>query len=318
MVADDGRDEMHQYFKGVLLVLLSAFGFGLMPIFALYAYRGGINVATLLFIRFTLATALFLVYILIKHRRITLNFKDLLHLFILGGVCYTLQSTFYLTAVRHITPSLAALLLYSFPIYVVILSCIFEREKLTRMTIASIGVSFAGVLLILGTSYGRISGLGVVLALGAALVYSVYIMLGNRVIKTIPPIITSTFVSMFAGIGVIAVSLFTENLNFSFSPTVWVHIFGLTVFCTIIAILAFFRGIELLGPVRASILSMTEPLFTTISAVILLQDRLTAMQAVGGAAVLTGAILITKARQVQSSANMEQESCINEVPLREG
>lgn len=288
---------MQQHLKGILLVLLSAFGFGLMPIFALYAYRSDINVATLLFIRFALASFLFLTYVLIKYRGISLQKRDLYYLFILGGVCYTLQSTFYLTAVRYIAPSLAALLLYTYPIIVVSLSCILEREKLTRLTAVSISISFIGVLLILGTSYGQISGIGILLALGAAVVYSIYIMLGNRVIKSIPPLITSTFVSIFAGFGILVVSLFTEGLTFTFSPTAWVPITGLIFFSTIVAILTFFRGIELLGPTRASILSMTEPLFTTISAVILFQDRLTTLQAVGGAAVLTGAILITKTRQ---------------------
>jgi drug/metabolite transporter (DMT)-like permease len=288
---------MQQHFKGALLVLLSAFGFGLIPIFALYAYRSDINVSTLLFIRFALATILFLAYVLIKYRRINLSLRSLFYLFLLGGVCYTLQSTFYFTAVRYIAPSLAALLLYTYPITVVFLSCILDRERLTRLTVISIAISFTGVLLILGTSYGQISGVGILLALGAALIYSAYIILGNRVIKTIPPIITSTFVSMFAGMGVLIVSLFTENLNFTFRAGAWVPIFGLIIFSTILAILSFFRGIELLGPSKASILSMTEPLFTTISAVILLQDRLTPLQTIGGAAVLTGAILITKARQ---------------------
>ncbi len=297
---------MQQHLKGVLLVLLSAFGFGLMPIFALYAYRGDINVATLLFIRFALASLLFLTYVLIKYRRITLTKKDLYYLFILGGLCYTLQSTFYLTAVRYIAPSLAALLLYTYPIVVVSLSCIFERERLTRLTAVSISISFIGVLLILGTAYGQISGIGILLALGAAAVYSIYIILGNRVIKSIPPIITSTFVSIFAGMGILVVSLFTEGLNFTFSPAAWAPISGLIFFSTIIAILTFFRGIELLGPSRASILSMTEPLFTTLSAVILFQDRLTPLQAVGGSAVLIGAILITKTRQVAPRPTLEK------------
>ena len=288
---------MQPYIKGVLLVLLSAFGFGLIPIFALFAYRGDINVPTLLFIRFMLAALFFLAYIFYKFRRITLKPRDLFYLFLLGGVCYTAQSTLYFSAVRYISPTLAALLLYTYPVYVMLLAALIDRERLTRLTVASVSISFFGVLLILGTSYGQINGSGIALALSAAVVYSVYIMLGNRVIKTIPPVVTSTFIALFAGIGVAVTSLFSERLDFSFSPGTWVHIFGLVIFATLIAILFFFRGIELLGPTKASILSMTEPLFTTICAVILFQDRLTLLQALGGAAVLTGAVLITKARQ---------------------
>ncbi|HOL17525.1 MAG TPA: DMT family transporter [Bacillota bacterium] len=287
---------MQQYLKGVALVLLSAFGFGMIPIFALYAYQSNINVTTLLLIRFTLAAVIFLVYVLIKHRRIALKRSDLFYFFLLGGVCYTLQSAFYFSAVRYIAPSLASLLLYTYPLIVVILATIIDRDKPTRMMVVSAAVSFVGVLLILGTSYGRINGTGIVLALSAALVYSTYIIMGNRVLKSTPPLITSTFVSLFAGAGILVVSLFTEKISFAFAAAAWLPALGLVFFSTIIGIFAFFRGIEILGPARASILSMTEPLFTTISAVILLQDRLTPLQAAGGIAVLTGAVLITRAR----------------------
>lgn len=288
---------MKQSFKGVLLVLFSAFGFGLIPVFGIYAYRGGINVSTLLFIRFVLATVFFLAYLFAKGIRINLKARDLYRLFFLGGVCYTLHSTCYLTSVRYISPSLASLLLYTYPIIVVLLSRIFEREKLTRPVAMSIIISFAGVLLIVGTSYGRVDPRGVGLVLITSLVYATYILLVNRFIKTIPPLIASTFVSLFAGFGVFGLSLLTEKLNFTFSATVWLPIFGLIIFSTLLAILTFYQGIELLGPTRASIVSMTEPLFTTISAVILFQERLTLNQALGGASVIAGAVLIALARQ---------------------
>lgn len=288
---------MQQSVKGGLLVLLSALGFGLIPIFGLYAYGGGINVSTLLFIRFALATLFFLAYILIKGYRINLKRRDLYRLFLLGAVFYTLHSTFYLTSVRYITPSLASLLLYTYPIIVVFLSCIFEGGKLTRPVVTSMVISFTGVLLILGTSYGQFHGTGIALALTTSLVYATYIILVNRLIKTIPPVIASTFVSLFAGVGIVGLSLFTERLSFTFSPVVWLPICGLVFFSTIMAILAFYQGIELLGPAKASILSMTEPLFTTVISAVLFQERLTIMQVVGGVAVLSGAVLITRARQ---------------------
>lgn len=58
------------------------------------------------------------------------------------------------------------------------------------------------------------------------------------------------------------------------------HLIRLPIFCLIIfstppAILTFYQGIELLCPTRVSIISITEPLFTTISAMILFQERST-------------------------------------------
>lgn len=267
-----------------------------MPLFALYAYRSGINVSTLLLIRFAVATLLLLGYTFTSRRLRAdagLRPAELFHLFLLGGICYTLQSTFYFTAIRHIAPSLAALLLYIYPILVVLADCLIERQKAAPLTIASVGISFAGVMLILGTAYGQINSTGIILALGAAVVYSVYIILGHRVIKEVAPFTATTFITAFAGVGVFATSFFTETLSFSFRAAAWGPIAGLALFSTVVAILAFFRGLELLGPAQASILSMSEPLFTVLGAMLLFQERLTAAQIVGGAAVLAGAVLVT-------------------------
>ena len=222
-----------------------------MPLFALYAYRSGINVSTLLLIRFAVATLLLLGYTFTSRRLRAdagLRPAELFHLFLLGGICYTLQSTFYFTAIRHIAPSLAALLLYIYPILVVLADCLIESQKPEPRTIASVGISFAGVMLILGAAYGQINSTGIILALGAAVVYSVYIILGHRVIKEVAPFTATTFITAFAGVGVFATSFFTEPLSFSFRAAAWGPIAGLALFSTVVAILAFFRGLELLGP----------------------------------------------------------------------
>ena len=286
---------MYRQLKGALLVLLSACGYGLAPLFAFYAYRYGINVPTLLLFRFVLAALFLLSFLLLTRRRLAVagvQPRELFYLFLLGGICYTLSSTFYFTSIRYITASLATLILYAYPILVVLLDCLLKFQKPTLLTAVSGGISFAGVLLMVGTVYGVTNGFGVLLSFGAALAYSIFIILGHRVIKGVEPLTATTFITVFTGVGILVTSFFTTPLDFSFQTPVWGYIGGIALFSTIIAILTFFRGLELLGPVRASILSMSEPLFTVLGTVILLQERLTAVQLFGGAAVLTGAVLV--------------------------
>jgi drug/metabolite transporter (DMT)-like permease len=287
---------MYRQLKGVLLVLLSACGFGATPLFALYAYQYGINVPTLLLLRFALAALFLLIFLFASRRRRAaagVRARELFYLFLLGGICYTLSSTFYFTAICYITASLATLILYTYPILVVLMDCMLEFQKPAPLTTTSGGISFAGVLLMVGTVYGAINGVGVFLALGAALTYSTFIILGHRVIKQVAPLTATTFVTAFAGVGILVTSFFTTPLDFSFRAPAWGYIAGLALFSTVVAILFFFWGLELLGPVRVSILSMSEPLFTVLGTVILLQERLTAVQLFGGAAVLAGAVLVT-------------------------
>ena len=117
---------------GVALVILSALGFSIMPLMALYAYDYKITVSTLLLIRFTTASVIFFIYIALFIKKTGITGKSILHFIFLGGVCYTLQSTFYFNSVKFISPSLAVLMLYTFPVFVSVLSYLFFGERLRK------------------------------------------------------------------------------------------------------------------------------------------------------------------------------------------
>lgn len=282
---------------GLLLVLVSALGFGLIPIFALFAYRGRINVLTLLAIRFAVSATVLILYLLLRRRRVLGQLRGALPGLFLLGLCYTLQSGFYFSAVRYISASLASILLYSYPAFVCLLAFLFEKERPTPRTLLALGISLAGVLLVLGSSLGRINTIGVLLALGAAVVYSIYITAANRVLRKVEPLVSLTWVTVMTTVIYLAASLALGDLDFGFAPATWIWIALIIGVSTLLAIFAFFRGLELLGPSRAAIVSMTEPLFTIGAATLLFGERLGWQQIVGGILVLGGTVLVTTTRQ---------------------
>ena len=292
---------MKDLYKGSILLFLSAFGFGILPIFALYAYKAGISITTLLFLRFFIAAILFFIYTFLKIKKISLTKSQLFSLFLLGGVGYNLQARFYFSSLQYIPASLTALLLYTYPIVVTALAFFIDKEKITGKLLVSVGISFVGLILILGTSVGKINGLGILLALGASLVYSLYIVLGNRVVKKIPPLVTSAFISLFASAGVLILGGLLGDINFNFQKTAWPPVLGLVLFSTVLSILTFFRGLELLGPTKASILSMIEPVFTIILSAAVLQDKPAFFQLAGGAIVLVGSIMVILSKDQNKS-----------------
>ena len=281
---------------GLLLVLYSALGFGLIPIFALLAYRGGINVVTLLAIRFALSGLVLFAFLLARGRGVLRQALSALPSLLGLGLCYTLQSGFYFSAVRHISASLASILLYSYPAFVCLLAFLVEREKLTARTLLALAVSLAGVILVLGSSLGAASPAGVLLALGAALVYSLYITLANRVLRSVQPVVAMAVVTLVTSVIYLGLGLATGSLSFAFAPTAWLPIALLIGVSTLLAIFAFFRGLAILGSNRASIVSMTEPLFTIGISILVFGDRLGWQQIVGGVLVLGGTVLVTTAR----------------------
>lgn len=277
---------------GAFLVSVSAVGFGVMPILALYAYAGGANVASLLVLRFSLTSMALFACIAGQGTKVQLTRRQLLSLAVLGGVLYALQANLYLHAVRFVSPALAALVLYTYPVLVALLSFVIDREVIQASTALAILLCFAGVAMIVGVSGAQANLTGILLALGAAATYSCYIVVSNRVIKQLPPLVTSAFVALFAALSLLVTGAATHALQFSFSAQAWLAILGVTLFSTIMAMLTFFAGLERIGSTRAAIISAFEPLVTTGFSALLFHERLTALQAAGGLAVLLGAILV--------------------------
>ena len=289
---------MKKTYLGVLLVVLSAAGYGFLPIFASYAYRNHISVQTLLFLRFSMAFALFLAYMLIRRVPWNMTLRGLLPLVFLGGVCYTLHSTFYFTSLLYISASMAVLLFYTYPMVVAVFSFIIHREKPGPGVIAALVLSFGGLLLILlsGEGTGPVGMAGILLALAAALVYSSYVLVGNRVVRKNSPIVTSTLITLFTAMGILATGLVKGSIRFDFGTGAWIPTVCLALVCTVLPIFTFFKGLEILGSTRTSMLSMMEPVFTVLYSALLLNSLLTPLQMLGGVAVLAGAFLITASK----------------------
>jgi len=296
--------------KGYGLVLLSATGFAFIPIFALYAYDSGVTVTTLLFLRFALAALFFFMYVSFKKKKWKVSLSQLFYLFLLGGIFYTMQSSFYFNAVKYIPSSLAALLLYLNPIFVAVFSFFINQEALTKRTIIAIVVSFSGMLLVLGAPGGKIQPLGIVLAVGAAMIYSIYIILGNKVTAHVPPITASAYIALFAALSFFVWGIASGTLHFQFDAKGWLPIIGTSFVSSVLAMLTFFAGMNIIGPTNAAILSMLEPVITFLLSMVFLQERMSFIQMIGGLIVLSGAMLVAMGKK-QKNEKKEKKASIS-------
>jgi drug/metabolite transporter (DMT)-like permease len=288
---------MNSFQKGVFLVLVSALAFSFLPIFTTYAYKSGLSISTLLLIRFFSSSTLFFLYSIKNKENIKLDKKSLLSLFLLGAVGYNLQSRFYLSSLKYVSPSLAALFLYTYPVIVSILSFITEKEKISNKAILSMLLSFSGLFLVLGSSFESIDIRGIIFASAASFVYSLYIIAGNKAIKVASPIVASAYIAFFSALGTFVIGFASKDLNLNFSISSLFPIIGIVLISTVIAMMSFFKGMEILGPTKTSVISLMEAVFTVMLSSLILKEHLTPIQFIGGFAVLLGAYIIIKSHK---------------------
>jgi drug/metabolite transporter (DMT)-like permease len=213
--------------------------------------------------------------------------------FAMGAVGYAAQSGGYFGALTRISASLTALLLYVYPALVCIGAVALGRDRLDRRRILALLLATGGAVLVLaGTGTGDLDALGVALGLGAAVAYSVYILVADRVVVHIEPFLFSALIATGAGCTLWAAGVVSGSLDLGFRAGGWGWIAGLALASTVLPISAFLAGLPKVGPSTASIVSTAEPIVSVVMAMIWFGDRLGVMQALGGTLVLVAVVLL--------------------------
>jgi drug/metabolite transporter (DMT)-like permease len=290
------RAERPPSLAGVVLCVASGVAFGLAAVFAKESYRAGLNVSTMLATRFAIAAALF--WIIVAIRRPQLPTKRVVGMCIgLGTVGYALQSGGYFAALQHMDASMVGLVLYVYPALVLVLALSLRRERLDQRKLVALGLSLGGLVLLLRTGHaGTVTTVGLLLALGAAVIYAIYITVASTLPHGLDVYVMSAIVCTGSTVSIGAFGAATGSLHAPHDASGWMWVAMLAIVPTGVAIACFFGGLRRVGASTAAILSCVEPVVTATSAVIVYGDRLTAGQIVGGSAVL-GAVVVLQARR---------------------
>lgn len=278
---------------GVLYCLGSAAGFGAMGIFAKFAYASDMSVLTLLSVRFGLAALVFWGIVAMSAFALPRRATVVMALFI-GLVLYSAQSELLFSGLKHLDASLASLLAYVYPAMVTIAAVLVGRERLALRRVCALLLATLGVFLVLwgGSPGAQISLFGVILVISSSVVYTIYILVSDAAMRDIEPLLLATLVSTGAATYFITRGLIEGQLGFNFGIGGWWPLVALSLLSTVMAITFFFQGISRVGPTAASIISTVEPPTTLILAFLLLGERLTVLQGLGGMLVLSAVITL--------------------------
>ncbi|MCG8477853.1 MAG: DMT family transporter [Spirochaetales bacterium] len=276
---------------GMLVVVVSAVSFGMMPLFAQLAYDEGVSTVSLLFFRFGVAAIVMTAVVLRRGDRFPRR-RALVGLALMGGVGYVGQSFSFFSAMTLANVGLAVILLYLHPAIVAVLSVVLLRERLTPLRAGAVALAFVGTVLTVGPQLDA-RPLGVLFGVASAVIYSGYIMVGTRTLKNTSPLSGSVIVMASAGLvfGGLAAA---QGLTVPTSVVGWTGILGVAVVSTVVAVTLFLVGLTAIGPTNASVLSTFEPVTAVVLAALFLDEPIGVAVAAGGACILGAAIILAR------------------------
>ncbi|GAB2647576.1 hypothetical protein GCM10009743_23790 [Kribbella swartbergensis] len=264
-----------------------------MAVFGKLAYDAGVSVDALLLVRFGLAGGLLIAVALARGALRRLPRRAVLAGLGLGVFGYAAQAGLYFSALARIDASMVALILYLYPVLVMAGAILLGRERASRRRVWALGIALTGIVLVLsGATTGHFDWLGGLLALGAALTYTGYILVGDRVTADVPPLALTALVCTGAFGTFLVVGSLRGGPDLGFAPIGWLWLAALALVSTVGAILLFFAGMARVGPSVASILSILEPVVTVVAAAAVFGETLSVTQWLGGSLVLAAVLVV--------------------------
>jgi drug/metabolite transporter (DMT)-like permease len=284
----------------IIAAIMSAACFGTLAIFTSFAYRYGAQPLPLLAWRFAFAAVLLGGYLLLRRPGVLrVSRGDLARYAVLAVGGYGAASICFFFALTYIDVSVVAILLYTYPAMVTLVERAIYGTRLSGARLVAVLITFGGSVLVLDPfeATGGVSGIGVLLGLGAAVGYTAFSMLSQRWGEGRSRTVLMTYLFVFTAIFAAGAAAVTGAplSPATWQPLVWPMLAAIVLLPTFVAILLYLQAIRGLGAPQAAILSTFEPVFTIILAALVLGETLSLPQWVGAAFVIAGVFVAERA-----------------------
>jgi drug/metabolite transporter (DMT)-like permease len=283
--------------RATLLIVLSAISFGSISVLTVLVTAAGIPLLTAMAWRYVLGAALLGAIARPRQLR-SVPKQRIVQLLVIGGCGQALITYLSLHALEYISVGPLAFLFYTYPAWVALLAAIRKTERLTPVRVVALTLALAGVTIMVGVPAEKLNSIGVMLALGSALLYSGYLPALEHVQEGIPALIATFLLIVGAAIAFVVAALLAGDLFLPAGLAVWSEILLLALVATVIAFLTLIKGLAVLGPVRTAIVATVEPFFTATLGMLVLGNQLSVATIIGGV-LIAGAVLLIQLNSTQ-------------------
>jgi drug/metabolite transporter (DMT)-like permease len=282
-----------------IFILIAGILWGCLGIFVRQLNNYGLFSMDIVLVR-AIVTCIFMAVFLLCYDRnlFKIKLKDI-WCFVGTGICSIVFFNYcYFKAISMTSLAVAAILLYTAPAIVMILSFLLFKEALTKRKIISLIMTFAGCVLVTGitTEGGNITGRGILTGLGAGLGYALYSIFSRYALQKGYHSFTITFytflISSVAALFLVDTSYVYEQVA---NNNVVIELcICLGIICTVIPYLTYTIGLKYMDNSRASIIASVEPVTASIIGIIIYNEKITFYGVAGIVLVLVALFICNK------------------------
>lgn len=273
--------------------IITGVTYGLNPLFGVPLMQGGAAVESILFFRYGIAVLLLGAFLWLTKQNFRVSLKEGAILLSLGGL-YACSSICLFEAYNYIASGLATTLVFLFPVLVAVIM-VFLKVVPSWPVWLSIGATFVGVIIMTQGESGEVANpIGILLSIGSALAYALFIVVINRS-KAISSISNTllTFYALLTGVVIFFCKILFADVDITAGiegAAAWGNLIGLAILPTIVSTATLAIATRNIGATKASVLGVFEPITAILVGTLVFGEALTTNIVVG---ILIAVVAVT-------------------------
>ena len=250
------------------------------------------------FIRMGIAAAGLAVYTLVSDKSLfRIKLRDLWCFIGTGLVSVLLMNVFYFYAIEKTSLSVAAVLLYTSPVFVMFLSALLFKEKLTAKKLTALPVTVLGCVCVTGLiGAGGVAGgaAGILAGIGSAVTYALYSIFGRYALnKGYSPVTVSLYTFILSALGTLPFTAVSDAARLLCQPKAIFAALGIGIVSCLLPFLFYTKGLAGVENSKASVIVTIEPLTATVIGAAVFHEAMTLQKIIGMALIFAAIALLS-------------------------
>lgn len=287
--------------KGFLNASISGIAFGLIPLFAIPVLATGMHSTSVLIYRYAFGCLAMLGMLMFHRTRMRLAFGDFLRILLLSSM-YAVSSIALIEGYNYMASGIATTLLFSYPVWTLLLSVLFLHERLSLTTAVAIGIAVAGVFFLSGIldGNGSMEGLtGLFLLLLSGFLYAVYMVVFPRMrIRQMPSLKLTFYIFFFAMLILTLYATFTRGrIDPIDTRSQFINLFLLGLVPTAVSNVTLIVALKQISSTLAAVLGAFEPMTAMCVGILLFGEPLTLPIVIGFVLIITSVLILVLSKR---------------------
>jgi len=288
-------------FRSVLFILMAAVCWGTIGVFSRALSDGGASPLQITAIRCLIVAIFLTLWLLVTNRsKLRIRIRDL-WMFFGTGICSILFfNVCYFFTQSQTDLSVAAILLYTSPFFVMLISAIVFREKISAGKVLALLIAFFGCVLITGVLYGRTKtpAFAILTGVCSGLGYGLYSIFGKLALRKYDILTVTAYTFIFAAAGSVPFSSPQKILSMlcNDSQLILMAVI-LGVLCTLVPFVLYTKGLNGIESGKASVIAYAEPAVATLTGALVFGEPVTLEIAIGILMVLVAIIILSREKK---------------------